>query len=109
MLNKMLIDIRYRLGNPDEEYLKKIIKDEPLKSMIDETPGTSFEDDIKYLFCYIIAIELYEAYKKDKNTAIEMLKEILTRNEKETEYQNITRIVTPNKSLIKFKNYISKK
>lgn len=63
---------------------------------------------MKYLVGFIIAIELFEIYKKDKELAFEYLKEIVKNTTSENEYEQIARNVTPNKSLIKFKKRITK-
>lgn len=109
LANQRLVDKRYSLGNPTKEELFNAIANKQLQGMLLASDEADIQKDIKYLFSYIVAIELYEIYKQDPKTALEMLKAILVKKEKESEYTNITRIVTPNKSLIKFKNYITKK
>jgi len=109
LLSKRVVDLRYELGNPSKEKMLKIIDDAILKSTIETKGELGLDEDIRYLFSYIIAIELYEIYLKDKKAALEILKEIIIRKDNETEIQNVLRLVTPNKSLIKFKNHMLKK
>lgn len=109
LLSKRAVDLRYELGNPSKEKMLEIVNDDILRTIIETKGEMSLDDDIKYLFSYIVAIELYEIYKQDKKEALNILKEIILRRNDETELQNITRLVTPNKSLIKYKNYITKK
>ena len=109
LLSKRAVDLRYELGNPSKEKILKIIKDDILRSIIETKGDLSLDDDIKYLFSYIVAIELYEIYRQDKKEALNILKEIILRKDNETELQNVLRLVTPNKSLIKFKNHMQKK
>lgn len=103
---KNLVDRRFILGNPSEDEFLEMVSNNYQKQLLITNPETNFEIDIKYLFSYIVAIELYELYKKDKNSAFEVLNEIIAKSKYESEYTNITRMVTPGKSLIKFRNRI---
>jgi len=105
---KSLVDYRFRLGNPNIENFLEMVHDSYQKQMIISIPELSLDTDIKYLFSYIVAIELYEVYRKDKNLAFEMLNEIVAEKENKSEYANITSVVTPGKSLVKFRNRIIK-
>ncbi len=60
------------------------------------------EDSMKYIFSYMVAIELYEVYKEDKELAFNLLKKIVNRDKRLTEYESITNTVTPVKSLNKY-------
>lgn len=106
---KKIADKRYKLGNPSKEKLLEKLTNKVLKSLIEGDIYSEPDDDIKYLFSYIVAIELYEVYKVDKYLALEMLNSIIDKKENESELESIRKIVTPNKSLIKYKNYIERK
>jgi hypothetical protein len=64
------------------------------------------DDKMKYLFSYIVAIELFEIYKEDKNLAIDLLKKMINRDKEISEYESIHTNVTPVKSLNKHLNRI---
>jgi hypothetical protein len=53
----------------------------------------------KYLFGYLIAVELFEIYKEDKEMAIELLKRIICKDDKKTELRRITDNVDINRRL----------
>ncbi len=57
--------------------------------------------DTRYVFSYLVALELREVYYKDKDMAFDLLKRIIGKNEEKTEYQRIIENVTPSKSLVK--------
>ena len=59
------------------------------------------DDRMKYTFGYMIAIELFETYKEDKDLAFTLLENIVNRKKNESEYSTIMSNVTPNKSLKK--------
>ena len=106
LIYRDLADYRFKLKNPSQEEFLEQIKEEAIRNMLTMEDKENFEEDLKYLFSYIVAIELSEIYRKDKNSALEMLKEILKRKDSEGEYENITKIVTPGKSLAKFRKRI---
>lgn len=86
------------------------LKDESLRQCLFDLNlnGNLINSYMKYLVGFIIAIELFEIYKKDQELAFEYLKDIVKNSTDENEYEQITRNVTPNKSLIKFKKRITK-
>ena len=59
------------------------------------------DDKIKYLMGYMVAVELFETYKEDKELAIDLLEKIVNRDRNISEYSSIVNTVTPNKNLIK--------
>ncbi len=67
----------------------------------DNVEDIDIEGNVKYIFSYIIALELYDVYRQDKEKAIHLLKRLINTNEDKTEYQKIVETVTPNKSLVK--------
>ena len=70
----------------------------------DGVEDVDIEGNVKYIFSYIIALELYETYRQDKEQAIYLLKKLIKTDENKTEYQKIVETVTPNKSLIKVRD-----
>lgn len=54
-----------------------------------------------YAFSSVIAVELCSLYKEDKDLALNILKSIVSDNDKEKEFSNIVSQVTPNKRLAK--------
>ena len=59
------------------------------------------DDKMKYLFSYIVAVELFETYKEDKDLAIHLLKQIINRDNNISEYNSIFETVEPVKSMNK--------
>ena len=59
------------------------------------------DDKMKYLFSYIVAVELFETYKEDKELSIELLKKMINRDKGISEYNSIFETVEPVKSLNK--------
>ena len=59
------------------------------------------DDKIKYLVGYIVAVELFEIYKEDKDLSIDLLERIINRDKNISEYSSIVGNITPNKSLVK--------
>lgn len=100
---KNIADIGFKQKNPTAAAIKI---DKSILSCDTSTDSgvCIIEDYMKYAISYIVAIELYELYKEDKEQAVEKLKNILNRGESDSEYQNIMTTVTPNKSLVKFRN-----
>lgn len=101
-----LANILFERGNPVSTELK--LEDKKMQDTLNEVlySGPSLKQEIKYLFSHIIAIELYEIYKEDKDLALELLKRIITTPSNINEYEGIVSNVTPTKRLIKYKNSI---
>ena len=59
------------------------------------------DNDMKYLFSYLVAVELFEAYKEDKDLGINLFNKIINRDKEQSEYQSIYSTVTPVKSMKK--------
>ena len=55
----------------------------------------------KYLFGYIVALELFEIYKDDKELAIELLKNIICKDDNRTELSRITNNIDINSRIEK--------
>ena len=56
---------------------------------------------MKYLFSYLVAVELFEAYKEDQDLGINLFNKIINRDKEQSEYQSIYASVTPVKSMRK--------
>ena len=67
----------------------------------DGNDDIDIENSVKYIFSYIIALELYDIYRQDKELAIHLLKKLVATSQDKTEYQKIVETVTPNKTLVK--------
>ena len=80
------------------KYCKKYLKEEGFD---EKTISIDVDDKMKYLFSYIVAIELFEIYKEDKGLAINLLKNIVNRDKDISEYASIYSNVVPVKSLKK--------
>ena len=81
-------------------------KNKPLDLLDDYLDGQELDDvdiegNVKYVFSYIIALELYDTYRQDKEKAIYLLKKLINTSENKTEYEKIVETVTPNKTLVK--------
>lgn len=100
---KNIADIGFKQKNPTAKTIKIDRSILNCDSSID-IGACIIEEYMKYAISYIVAIELYELYKEDKEQAIEKLKNILNRNENDSEYRNIMTTVIPNKSLVKFRD-----
>ena len=107
LLERKLSEIGFSQNHPNEDNFSLEDNDMIFTLQDIANGGCSFEKNIIYLISYIIAIELFELYKENKEQAIERLKKIVQREKGESEYQNIIQTVTPNKSLIKHKKRIT--
>ena len=56
---------------------------------------------MKYLVSYLVATELFEIYKDDKEKALHLLREIIKPNHKKTEYKRITDNIELNNNMKK--------
>ena len=72
-----------KVKNPYKYYGRLSKKEEYYKNI-------DVDDKMKYLFSYLVAVELLEIYKVDKDKALYLLKEIVKENKDKTEYQRIT-------------------
>ncbi|MBO5376636.1 MAG: hypothetical protein J6A52_07305 [Bacilli bacterium] len=111
---KLLADKLFAMGIPLDENIR--IKDKALETIymdVLEDDGLSqdniVENEIKYSFSHLVAIELFELYKEDKDLALHLLKTIIERGKEESEYKSITSVITPGKSLIKYKDGLIKR
>ena len=111
---KLLADKLFAMGIPLDENIR--IKDKALETIymdVLEDDGLSqdniVENEIKYSFSHLVAIELFELYKEDKDLALHLLKTIIERGKEKSEYKSITSIITPGKSLIKYKDGLIKR
>jgi hypothetical protein len=82
----------YKLDNP-YHYYGEISKKVPYYKNVD------VDDKMKYLFSYLVALELYELYKEDKDLALYKLKEIVRPNSRKSEYQRITENIELNNNM----------
>ena len=82
----------YKLDNP-YHYYGEISKKVPYYKNVD------VDDKMKYLFSYLVALELYELYKEDKDLALYKLKEIVRPNNRKSEYQRITENIELNNNM----------
>ena len=87
----------------DEESANKLCNRFMRKEKID-FGSINPERTMKYLFSYIIAVELFETYKEDKELAFNLLEKIVNRDNTLTEYESIYNTVEPVKSLVKHVN-----
>jgi len=104
---KRLAEVCFSQGNPSEDDL--VLTDRNLQDTLEDLlyNDCSIANQVKYGFSYIVAIELFELYQKDKEEALGRLKQIIT-SKNPLEHQTIIETVTPNKSLIKYKNRITR-
>ena len=59
------------------------------------------DTSMKYLFSYIVAVELFEIYKEDKCLAFDLLERIVNRDSTLSEYASIYNTVEPVKHMVK--------
>lgn len=106
MDRKKIVDIRLSMGNPSYKEFKNCMDDEFYKALLTVEPLRNLDIDVKYLFSYIVAVELYEVYRKDKDLAFRLLDTII-KADNEKENDTIFKTVEPVKSLKKYKNRIT--
>lgn len=99
-----LANILFEKGNPISTELK--LEDKKMQQTYDEVlySGPAIKQEIKYLFSHIVAIELYEIYKDDKDLALDILKRIIKTSSNTSEYEGIVSNIKPTKRLIRYKN-----
>lgn len=103
---KRITEIRLSMGNPPYNEFRDSMNDEFYKALLTVEPLRNIDIDVKYLFSYIVAVELYEVYRKDKELAFHLLDTII-RADNEKENETILKTVEPAKSLRKYKNRIT--
>lgn len=103
---KRITEIRLSMGNPPYNEFRDSMNDEFYKALLTVEPLRNIDIDVKYLFSYIVAVELYEVYRKDKELAFHLLDTII-RADNEKENEAILKTVEPVKSLRKYKNRIT--
>ena len=103
---KRITEIRLSMGNPPYNEFRDSMNDEFYKALLTVEPLRNIDIDVKYLFSYIVAVELYEVYRKDKELAFHLLDTII-RADNEKENETILKTVEPVKSLRKYKNRIT--
>lgn len=96
----------FSMNNPTLNELQKLDYDLAVRVENIICYDPSITSDVNYVFSHIVAIELFELYKEDKDLALSILKEIIQRKKDQTEYQSIITNVSPNKSLVKHKDRI---
>lgn len=65
------------MGNPPYNEFRDSMNDEFYKALLTVEPLRNIDIDVKYLFSYIVAVELYEVYRKDKELAFHLLDTII--------------------------------
>lgn len=75
-------------------------KDAPFEILSGEF---NVEESYKYLISYLVAIELYMIYQKDKGKALEKLNKIITTDVNDSEYVQVMNEVTPNQNINLYK------
>ncbi len=81
-----------------DELCKKHLKQEGIR---DGVLTIDVDKNMKYLFSYLVAVELFEAYKEDPDLGINLFNKIIKRDKEQSEYQSIYSTVTPVKSMKK--------
>jgi hypothetical protein len=85
-------------GLSSRKLCKRYLK---IEGFDDDKLTIDVDDKMKYLFSYIVAVELFETFKEDKELAINLLERMVNREKNVSEFNSIFDNVVPVKSLNK--------